>query len=63
MNATPTLPASLESYFTQRLMVNGQASPHTIASYRDTFCLLLNFAHEQCGKSPPAKPLRTSMRL
>jgi integrase/recombinase XerD len=52
MNATPTLPALLESYFTQRLMAQRQASPHTIASYRDTFRLLLNFAHEQCGKSP-----------
>ena len=34
MNATPTLPALLESYFTQRLMAQRQASPHTIASYR-----------------------------
>jgi integrase/recombinase XerD len=41
MNATPTLPALLESYFTQRLMAQRQASPHTIASYRDTFRLLL----------------------
>jgi hypothetical protein len=32
----------LESYFTQRLMAQRQASPHTIASYRDTFRLLLN---------------------
>ena len=52
MNPTPTLPALLESYFTQRLMAQRQASPHTIASYRDTFRLLLNFAQKQYGKSP-----------
>jgi len=52
MNPTPTLPALLESYFTQRLIAQRQASPHTIASYRDTFRLLLNFAQKECGKSP-----------
>ena len=36
--STPTsLPALLESFFTQRLMQQRQASPHTISSYRDTF--------------------------
>jgi len=34
MNPTPTLPALLESYFTQRLIAQRQASPHTIASYQ-----------------------------
>jgi integrase/recombinase XerD len=52
MKLAPTLPALLESYFTQRLMAQRQASPHTIASYRDTFRLLLNFVQKQCGKSP-----------
>ena len=52
MKQTPTLPTLLESYFTQRLMAQRQASPHTIASYRDTFRLLLNFAKNICGKSP-----------
>ena len=52
MNAAPTLPVLLESFFTQRLMAQRQVSPHTIASYRDTFRLLLNFAQKQCGKSP-----------
>lgn len=52
MNPTPTLPVLLESYFIRRLMAQRQASPHTIASYRDTFRLLLNFAQKQCGKSP-----------
>ena len=31
----------LESFFTDYLMTQRQASPHTIASYRDTFKLLL----------------------
>lgn len=52
MKQTSTLPVLLESYFTQRLMAQRQASPHTIASYRDTFRLLLNFAKNRCGKSP-----------
>ena len=52
MSLTPTLPALLESYFMQRLMAQRQASTHTIASYRDTFRLLLNFAQKQSGKSP-----------
>lgn len=47
MNPTPTLPALLESYFTQRLIAQRQASPHTIASYRDTF----RFTFELCAKT------------
>ena len=42
----------LEAFFTQRLIGQRSASPHTIASYRDTFALLLAFAHKQTGKPP-----------
>jgi integrase/recombinase XerD len=42
----------LESFFTSYLMTQRQASPHTIASYRDTFKLLLGHLHEQAGKLP-----------
>ena len=42
----------LESFFTDYLMTQRQASPHTIASYRDTFKLLLGYLHEQTGKLP-----------
>jgi integrase/recombinase XerD len=52
MKPTPTLPALLESYFTQRLMAQRRASAHTIASYRDTFRLLLRFVQKHSGKSP-----------
>jgi len=44
----------LERFFTQRLMQQRQASAHTIGSYRDTFRLLLTFAHEQLH-TPPAR--------
>jgi integrase/recombinase XerD len=42
----------LESFFTDRLMTQRGASPHTIASYRDTFTLLLGHIHQQTGKLP-----------
>jgi site-specific recombinase XerD len=45
-------PVLLESFFTQRLIAQRKASPHTIASYRDTFRLLLHFAQKQLGKPP-----------
>ena len=44
----------LERFFTDRLMLQRQASPHTISSYRDTFKLLLEFACERSGH-PPSK--------
>jgi site-specific recombinase XerD len=43
-------PVILQSFFTKRLMAQRRASPHTIASYRDTFRLLLQFAHKELGK-------------
>jgi site-specific recombinase XerD len=42
----------LESFFTERLMRQRQASPHTISSYRDTFRLLLQYAQLRLNKSP-----------
>jgi integrase/recombinase XerD len=42
----------LESFFVDRLMQQRQASAHTIAAYRDTFRLLLRFAHSSTGKPP-----------
>lgn len=41
----------LEGYFVERLSQR-RASPHTVTSYRDTFCLLLRFAQKRCGKAP-----------
>jgi site-specific recombinase XerD len=42
----------LEGFFTERLMHQRQASPHTIASYRDTFRLLLQYTEKHLRKSP-----------
>jgi DNA-binding CsgD family transcriptional regulator len=38
-----SLAPTLEAYFTDRLIRQRRASPHTIASYRDTFRLLLGY--------------------
>ena len=54
MKSSATLAALLENFFTQRLMNQRQASPHTISSYRDTFRLLLQFAQQRLHK-PPAQ--------
>ena len=48
---TPLAP-TLQAFFTERLITQRNASPQTIAAYRDTFRLLLRFAHEQTGKQP-----------
>ncbi|MEO7711026.1 MAG: site-specific integrase [Caldimonas sp.] len=42
----------LERFFTERLSRQRQASPHTIASYRDTFKLLLQFIQKRLRKAP-----------
>ena len=47
-----TLSALLARFFTDRLCTQMDASPHTIAGYRDTFRLLLRFASEQTGRAP-----------
>jgi len=50
--STATLPALLQSFFTERLLTQRQVSAHTIASYRDTFRLLLRFAQRERHKPP-----------
>jgi site-specific recombinase XerD len=52
--ATASFAPLLERFFTQRLMQQRQASPHTISSYRDTFRMLLTFAQQQLH-TPPAR--------
>src|ERR1039457_3869332 len=46
MNTT-NLPALLQRFFTDRLLGQLGASPHTVACYRDAFRLLLRFAAER----------------
>lgn len=52
MSAPIRFPILLERFFTERLMQQKHVSPHTIASYRDTFCLLLRYAQTRLHKSP-----------
>jgi site-specific recombinase XerD len=47
-----TLPALIQQFFTDRLSTQMEASPNTIASYRDTFRLLLRFASERTSRAP-----------
>src|SRR3954470_21116406 len=43
---------TLQAWFTDRLTRQLQASPRTIASYRDTLKLLLGYVHDSTGKQP-----------
>ena len=52
MNTPIGLAALLERFFTQRLMQQRQASPHTISSYRDTFHQFLKFTEQRLRKEP-----------
>ena len=54
----PVLSALIERFFTQRLMQQKRVSPHTIASYRDTFRLLFKFAQERLDTAPSELGLR-----
>jgi site-specific recombinase XerD len=58
MTIEANLPRLLEGFFTERLMHQRQASPHTIASYRDTFSLLLRFVQDRTKKAPSALSLQ-----
>jgi integrase/recombinase XerD len=53
-------PSLLEGFFTQRLIAQRRVSPHTIASYRDTFRLLLQFVEQRLGK-PPSRLVLTDL--
>jgi len=48
----PNLGALLQDYFCQRLIAQRDASPATVASYRDTFRLLLGYVRDRTGKMP-----------
>jgi len=52
MTTATSLALLLERFFTQRLMQQRQASPHTIRSYRDTFRQFLIFAQQRLHQPP-----------
>ena len=52
MKSSTSFPVLLTRFFSQRLIQQCHASPHTISSYRDTFRLLLKFAKVRLSKEP-----------
>ncbi len=44
--------STLQAFFTERLTQQRQASPRTVAAYRDTLKLLRQFVHARTGKAP-----------
>ena len=52
MKTCRQFPELLQTFFTDRLIHQRQASPHTVESYRDTFRLLVKFAHQRLAKEP-----------
>ncbi len=52
MNTATRFPALLETFFNNRLIQQRQASLHTIASYRDSFRLLVKYAQRRLKKAP-----------
>lgn len=52
MTPAPSLGPLLQIFFTEYLVAQRRLSPQTIASYRDTFRLLLQFIHRRTGIEP-----------
>jgi site-specific recombinase XerD len=48
----------IEAFFHKRLVAQCRVSPHTLASYRDTFRLLLVFAQKRMNRSPSQLALK-----
>jgi integrase/recombinase XerD len=46
------LAPTVQSWFTEHLLTHRQASPRTVAAYRDTLRMLLAFAQARTGKAP-----------
>ena len=47
-----SLPSLVQRFFADWLIAQREASPHTVASYRDTFRLLLAYATRQLARQP-----------
>jgi integrase/recombinase XerD len=54
INETSNFPTLLQQFFMERLIQQRNASPRTVASYRDTFRLFLQFGQQKLHK-PPAR--------
>ena len=53
-SATTSIGPLLQGFFVEHLLQHKHVSPQTIASYRDTFRLLLQYAHKQLKTEPAA---------
>ena len=51
------LAPTLQAFFTERLIRQRQASPHTLAAYRDTLRLLLVFASARKAANSSGKAM------
>ncbi|GAH58869.1 unnamed protein product, partial [marine sediment metagenome] len=58
MKTERNLSSLMQNSFTEYLINQRRASQNTIASYRDTFCLLLRYAEKQYKKLPIALSLK-----
>jgi site-specific recombinase XerD len=54
MKLTPDFSPLCQAFFSQRLIAQRNASPHTIAAYAQTFRLLARFAQRRL-ETPPSK--------
>jgi len=54
---SPTFAALVQEFFTDYMLQQRALSPRTVASYRDTFVLLLRFAESQLCKAPNSMQL------
>jgi site-specific recombinase XerD len=50
----PSFPSLIQRFFTEYLITQRALSPRTIASYRDSWMLFLDFVHNRLGKLPTA---------
>jgi len=57
MKTDTGFPDMVQAFFAERLVAQRHASVHTVASYRDTFCLLFQFAQDRLKKAPTALTL------
>ena len=59
---TAKLSPLLERFFLKRLMAAASGEPHTIASYRDTFCRLPRFTQQHLHTGPSQLSIRADHR-
>ena len=50
--SSSTFPSLIQRFFTDRLLGQLGASPHTVAAYRDAFRMLLQFVTATLGRAP-----------